>query len=731
MATEDRVDTAARDSAETTHPEVTTAPADAAPPIDVDRARRRLRRLARDARWTWDEALRRPFMALDPETWEAQRQNPLAVLARIDRGVLADRLAEPDFAALVDAADARRRAMRSRDSWYRAAHPESASLRVAYFCSEFALHESMPQYAGGLGVLAGDHLKSAADLGIPVIGVGLLYGEGYYRQEFRADGSTRVLYPPVDRSLLPLRATGVDIDCPIGGGTVRARVWWIRLGRTRLYLLDADRRVNRPRDRALTRGLYRGDPEMRLRQQVLLGIGGAMALRALREPVTVYHLNEGHAAFAVVERAAQLVRGGRSLDEALVEVRRSTVFTTHTPVAAGHDRYDADRVVKLLRTPLRAARMKSEVLLSLGRERHGSKEPFCMTALALRLAEHANGVAALHGRVTRDMWKHLYDRQDPAQVPIGHVTNGVHLPTWTDPVAKAFWREEAGVDLDRPNLDRDPWLEAGRVDPARLWALRNLWRRRLVLELRQRLRRQSMRRGEDALDTARAGEQLRDDALTICFARRFATYKRAPLVFSDAERLAKILGDPDRPVQVIFAGKAHPRDADGQAFARRIHAMTVDPRFRGRVVLIEEYDMGLARFLVSGADVWLNTPRRPHEASGTSGMKVAAHGGVNLSVADGWWPEAADGRNGWTIGDGRESRHDPESLERQDRADATALYELLEREVVPEFFERSAGGVPERWMDRALRSAATIPGRFNTHRMVAEYLAKAYLPASP
>lgn len=695
----------------------------------VERARRRLRRLSRDLRWTWDHELVRPFIALDPERWEAGARSPLAVLAQLNQVALAERLSDPDFASLLEAADARRCAMRSNPHWFESAHPAASDLRVAYFCSEFALHESMPQYAGGLGVLAGDHLKSAADLGVPVIGVGLLYGEGYYRQEFRADGSTRVLYPPVDRSLLPLRATGVDFDCPIGRDLVRVRVWQLRLGTTRLYLLDADRRANRARDRALTRGLYRGDPEMRLRQQVLLGIGGAMALERLREPVTVYHLNEGHAAFAAIERTAQFVRAGRALEESLVRVRRATVFTTHTPVAAGHDRYDADEVVRLLREPLRAARLSEESLLSLGRERAGRQEPFCMTALALRLAEHCNGVAALHGRVTREMWKHLYDRSDPAQVPIGHITNGVHLPTWTDPIAHAFWREEAGIDLDRPNLDRDPWLDAGRVDPARFWTLRNLWRRRLVQELQRRLLRQSLRRGEAPLEAAHASESLRPDALTICFARRFATYKRAPLIFTDADRLARLVGDADRPVQFVFAGKAHPQDKDGQAFARRIHAMTQDPRFRGRMVLIEEYDMGLARFLVSGADVWLNTPRRPYEASGTSGMKVAAHGGVNLSIADGWWPEAAEARNGWTIGDGREARNDPESLERQDAADATALYELLEREVVPEFFDRSAGGVPERWMDRALRSAATIPGRFNTHRMVAEYLQKAYLPA--
>jgi len=463
---------------------------------------------------------------------------------------------------------------------------------------------------------------------------------------------------------------------------------------------------------------------------VLLGVGGVLALDALGERPTVFHLNEGHAAFASLARTAALVRRGRSLEEAMVLVRRSTVFTTHTPVAAGHDRYEPRLVVRALRQVVRDLKMSDEALLALGGEHGEAKEPFCMTALALRLAEHANGVAALHGRVTREMWMHLYDRRDPAQVPIGHVTNGVHVATWTDPTARAFWRDEAGIDFSVPAVDRDPWPDAARVDPGRLWALRCRWRSRLVLEARRRLAHQAQRQCADADEVLRASQFLDESALTIGFARRFATYKRAPLLFTDADRLAKIVADADRPVQFVFAGKAHPRDTEGQAFLRQVHAMTLDPRFRGRVVMLEEYDMGLARLLVSGCDVWLNTPLRPHEASGTSGMKVAAHGGINLSILDGWWPEGFDGRNGWAIGDGQEPpAEDAEGRRRRDEEDAKSLYALLEREVIPEFFDRSTGGVPERWMDRALRSAATIPGRFGAHRMVAEYLVKAYLPA--
>ncbi len=692
------------------------------------RMRARLRRLARDLWWTWNEEGQRPFAALDPERWEWSRHAPLAVLGAMDDESLRLRCEEPDFVELVDAAERKRRAAIDAPSWYERTHGKG-NLRVAYFCSEFGLHESMPQYAGGLGILAGDHLKSCADLGIPLVGVGLLYQEGYFRQEIRADGTTRVRQIPIDRGAFPLRRTGVEIDCPLGRRSVRVRVWALRLARSRIYLLDTDLRENRPRDRALTAGLYRGKPVMRLRQQVILGVGGTLALEALGERVTVFHLNEGHAAFAALARTASLVRHGRSTEEAMVTVRRSTVFTTHTPVPAGHDRYEPRMVVRALRQVLRDARVSDETLLALGGERGEPKEPFCMTALALRLAEHANGVAALHGRVTREMWMHLFDRRDPAQVPIGHITNGVHLRTWTDPVARHFWREEAGIDLEQPSVDRDPWPDAARVDPGRLWALRGRWRARLVREARRRLALMAQRQGADPAFVLRAGEGLDERALTIGFARRFATYKRAPLLFTDADRLARLVADADRPVQFIFAGKAHPRDADGQFYLRQVHALTADPRFRGRIAFLDEYDMGLARLLVSGCDVWLNTPLRPHEASGTSGMKVAVHGGINLSILDGWWPEAFDGRNGWAIGDGGEPPTDAESRRRQDEADARSLYEILEREVVPEFYERSAGGVPERWMDRALRSAAAIPGRFGAHRMVAEYLVKAYLPA--
>lgn len=693
--------------------------------IDLPRDIARLKRLSRDLWWTWNDVAQRPFRALDPERWEAFRHNPVALLKALEPGVLEARFQDPEFRVLLDAAEAARQSVKDESTWFESRHPSARGLRVAYFCSEFALHESMPQYAGGLGVLAGDHLRSASDLGVPIVGMGLLYRHGYYSQQLRRDGSTRVVYPRYDFLEWPIKDTGVEVDCPIDGRTVRARIWRVRLGRGRLYLLDTDLAHNRAKDRLLTQGLYKGEPSLRLRQQVLLGVGGILALRALRERVNVFHLNEGHAAFASLERVARRVRKGRSLEDAVQEVRRTTVFTTHTPVPAGHDRYDGAAVSKALRSVWQHTGLSEDAFLALGREPDGDERRFCMTVLALHLAEHVNGVAGIHGRVTREMWRKIYGCADPALVPISHVTNGVHLRTWIHPLAEAFWRRHAGIDLRNPNLDRDPWHDAAHTDPAALWELRRALRGQLVHFVRQRLLQQARRRGDGPEVEAEALSAFREDALTIGFARRFATYKRAPLIFRDPARLERLLANQDRPVQIVFAGKAHPRDADGQAYAREIHRLSRERAFAGRVALIEEYDMHVGRMLVSGCDLWLNTPLRPYEASGTSGMKPPLHGGINCSILDGWWPEGYDGTNGWAIGDGSESG----DRDAQDARDAESLYGLLEREVVPAFWERDASGIPAAWMAKALRSVASIPGRFNTHRMVAEYVVKSYLPA--
>jgi len=690
--------------------------------------RRDLLKIANDLWWSWNEIAQRPFAALDPIVWEASNHDPLAVLRQVDEPVFAARCADADFCALVKAAHDAHRAYHGTVAWFeQQAFADAKGLHIAYFCSEFAIHESLQQYSGGLGVLAGDHLKSASDLGIPLTAVGLLYQQGYYLQQLRADGTTRVIEPRWDPRRMPLEDTGVDIRVPIGDRKVEVRLWTMRVGRVKAVLMDTDRKANRPKDRRLTEGLYKGEPELRMRQQVLLGVGGVMALKALGIKASVFHLNEGHAAFASVARLAQLRRKGESLEDALQRIRASTVFTTHTPVPAGHDRYDAEMVADALQPCWREAGLARRAFLDMGSERPADpKAPFCMTVLALRTAEHVNGVAALHGRVSREMWQQVYGVADAAMVPIGHVTNGVHARTWLAPEAETFWKRSIGLDLDTIERGKDPWAAAEKADAGEFWAMRAQLRARLVQFIRERLTRQARRRGEAPEAVLRASQAFDPNALTIGFARRFATYKRAPLIFREPERLRRILSDSKRPLQIVFAGKAHPRDRDGQAYAAEVHRWTREQGFEGRVALIEEYDMHVGRMLVSGCDVWLNNPLRPHEASGTSGMKPPMHGGVNLSILDGWWPESFDGRNGWAIGDGSEGT----DREKQDALDAESLYALLENEVVPSFYQHDRAGLPQDWIARALHSVATVPGRFNTHRMVAEYLEKSYLPAN-
>lgn len=683
-----------------------------------------LEAIAHDLWWTWHEPAERLLRSLDPLQWEATSHNPVALLGGLPREVLEARLAEPALGRAIASVHRELLRYRAAKTWFdRRRRRRAPSLKIAYLCSEFALHESMPQYSGGLGVLAGDHLKSASDLGIPLVGVGLLYQHGYYRQQLREDGSTRVLYPRQDPALLPIEDTGVRFQCPIGNRLPQVRVWRQRVGRVSLLLLDTDLAENSAADRALTEGLYKGEPQLRMEQQVLLGVGGMMALEALGERPTVVHLNEGHAAFAGVWMLASETHRGTSRDAAIEAVKRALVFTTHTPVPAGHDRYPLAMVEKALAPVLRFGGLPKGELAALGCERpKQAKEPLCMTVLALRLCGAANGVSKLHGEVSREMWTEAYGGVPAAEVPIGSITNGVHVPTWMHPLAQRFWRGQK-VALPAPAPDARPLADARKADAAGLWNLRNRLRVELVHFVRARLRQQACCRGGDHDHLYAAANALREDVLTIGFARRFATYKRAILLFRDPKRLARLVDHPTRPVQFVFSGKAHPRDLGGQAYAQQVFEMTQRPEFQGKVVLLEEYDMAIGRAMVAGCDVWLNTPLRPHEASGTSGMKGPLNGGINCSIADGWWPECADGRNGWTIDAGRPRR----TAEDQDRADAAALYRLLERELVPEFHDRDRRGIPRRWIERARRSAATVAPAFNTDRMLGEYLDRMYL----
>jgi starch phosphorylase len=685
-----------------------------------------LRDIASNLWWCWNEVAWSVFQTLDPVEWRATNHSPLATLERTSAARLETLACDPLFVKRVYDALAARAAYLAERAWFqRGAASRLHGFRVAYFCSEYGLHESIQQYAGGLGILAGDHLKSASDLGIPLVGVGLAYRHGYYIQNLARDGSTQVLYPNYDFFRWGMEDTHRTIACPIGPRLVTARIWRMWVGRVPLYLLDTDLMANAPEDRRLTEGLYKGEPHLRLRQQVLLGIGGMMALRALGEQVSVMHLHEGHAALAPLHYVTECVAQGMPVSEAMKRTKRQTVFTTHTPVPAGHDQYDPAMFVREVAPALTRLGLTDQSLLDLGHiEAGNAKKPFCMTILALRLAERVNGVAKLHGEVSRDMWKDHYG-VPAAKVPIGAITNGVHVRTWIDPDAERFWESEIGLRLGKQSPKAVGWTRAQSADPQNFWCLRNRLRSRLIHFLRDRIALQQKRRGDGQSEVAATYELLDDQVLTIGFARRFATYKRAPLIFHDPERLARILRNAARPVQIVFAGKAHPRDEAGQAYAQRIFEMTLDPRFSGRVVFVEDYDMHVGRMLVAGCDVWLNNPIRPHEASGTSGMKTPLHGGLNLSILDGWWPEGFDGSNGWAI----ESAPTGSSESDRDAFDANSLYERLENEVVPLFYERAESGLPIGWIRRALRGTATLPMQFNSHRMVAEYTRKAYVPA--
>lgn len=688
----------------------------------------RLDALARNLWWTWNPPARALFESLDPALWHATNHNPIRTINGLDATRRAVLERDPDFARrLGERESALRRYLDARTWYQRSASKDEKRMMVAYFCMEYAVHECLPLYAGGLGVLAGDHVKSASDLGVPMTCVGILWKHGYYRQEIRPGGDVRVLYPATDPGSIPARDTGRHIALRIGHSMVRVKLWSLTVGRVSIILLDTDLPANKPGDRRLTHHLYAGgDPDYRVRQEILLGIGGVMALDALGIRPTVFHLNEGHAAFSPLERVRRLVESGASLPEAVGMVRAQSVFTTHTPVPEGNDRFDAKLVLRYFADWPKRLRVSREEFLALGRENPSDRsEPFCMTVLALKLADHCNGVAALHGDTSRKMWKRTYGVSSPGEVPIGHVTNGIHPETWLADEARPFYERHLKPRWVGAGPGDDWWARADRIPPAELWRLRQTLRRAMIAELRRRLREQAISHGVDPSDTVPLYDSLDENALTIGFARRFALYKRAPLIFRDPARLARLLGDPGRPVQLIFAGKAHPMDTAGHEYVRTITRFCDDPRFRGRVYILQNYDMAIGKLLTQGCDVWLNNPVRPLEASGTSGMKPCLVGGLNCSILDGWWPEAFDGTNGWAIGDG--SEHPNRAT--QDRMDARSMYDTLEQRVVPLFYDRDRAGVPRRWVRMAARGMQTVCARFSSHRMVAQYTEGYYWPA--
>jgi starch phosphorylase len=697
----------------------------------TDETFQKLRELTQNLWWCWQPDIRAIFRELDPETWRIVHHNPVALLQRIPPEEVYRRVQDLEMQTRINQAHRRLQSyLHGGESWGVVHAGPILARPVAYFSAEFGLHQSLPIYSGGLGVLAGDHLKSMSDLGAPVVGIGLLYHEGYVHQLIDENGWQQDSYEPIAGAELPAGlALGADgqparFSVELPGRDVFLRIWRVRVGRSVLLLLDSRDDANSPADQELTARLYGGDQETRIQQEILLGVGGHRALGVVGIRPSVLHLNEGHSAFALLERAREIVeREGLEPAEALREVAGMSCFTTHTPVDAGHDRFRPDLAVSHLEALAHGLKMPMDEVMALGSERPGDPNaPFCPTVLALKLTRRANGVAALHGRVSRKMWQGLYPGKTEEEVPIGHITNGVHVRTWLAADMYSLFLQHLGPRwLDRIS-HADLWTRIDKVRDAELWEVHQVLKARLFAFTRRRLADRRERLGI----AAPAREPLEPEALTLGFARRFATYKRADLLFQDLDRLDRLVNHPERPVQIVYAGKAHPRDTGGKTLAQRVANLEKDSRFAGRIVFIENYTMHVGRQLVQGVDVWLNTPRRPLEACGTSGQKCILNGVLNCSIPDGWWAEAYDGGNGFSIGDG-EVHANPEV---QDERDALALFDTLEKEVVPLYYQRDDLGIPRGWMARVKRAMRTLAWRYNADRMVMDYVKECYLPAA-
>ncbi len=690
-----------------------------------------LNRLARNLWGTWDQDTLEIFHQLSPRAWQNLYHNGVAVLREVSAQELRVRLQDKQFADKV------RRTLIKFDAylteektWGYLNAPALVKNPVAYFTAEFGFHETLPIAAGGLGVLAGDHLKSASDLGLGLVGISLFYREGYFQQSFNQDNWQVDYYRQLNPSNLPMEplndAAGKRIVCEveIGFNTVAFQAWRVNVGRCSVYLLDANLPQNEPMHRDLTLRVYGGDSTTRIMQEVLLGVGGVRLMRKLGLTPGTFHMNEGHAAFLTLELMREKIAAGQSLADAKKNTTKECIFTTHTPVEAGHDRFTPDLMNFVMPKMQSALGMTPDDMMALGRVKPDNKhEPFCMTVLALKCSRAANGVSELHGQVSREMWHELYPTGTVAQVPIGHVTNGVHIPGWVKGTQRHWLRRKLGVEAEKNINSPDYWKHL--ADPAvtsdeELWSMRYNLRRELMEFARRRLF-EGHRTAPD--DFISFDSLLNPDALTIGFARRFATYKRAPLIFDRFDEVVKLVKNEKYPLQFIFAGKAHPRDDEGKKYIQRIIHLSKFSELKGHLVFIENYDIHVARQMVSGCDVWLNNPRRPLEASGTSGEKAGCHGCLNLSILDGWWREGYDGTNGFAIGD---DSH-PSSIDEQDRQDAANLYQTLTEQVIPEFYNRDANGIPRAWIQRIRRALVTLVPQYNTWRMVQEYTTKYYL----
>ena len=688
-----------------------------------------LEELAFDLRNTWEHGADDIWQRLEPELWSATH-NPRVVLQTVAHTRLREALAEPEFVEQLTRVVLDRRRSTQAPTWFKRAYPQAPFSCVAYFSMEFGLSEALPIYSGGLGNVAGDQLKAAHDLGVPVVGVGLLYQQGYFRQYIDSEGNQTALFPYNDPGQLPItpvrNADGewIRLMVRVAGPTLWLRAWEARIGRVKLYLLDSNDPANPPVYRGVTSELYGGGQELRLQQEMVLGLGGWRLLSAVGLKPEVCHLNEGHAAFAVLERAREfMVENGQPFDVALAATRAGNLFTTHTPVAAGFDRFDPALVERYLKRYAESLlKIKIHELLALGRQNpQDDSEPFNMAYLALRGSGAVNAVSALHGKVSRRIFSSLFSGWPLSEIPIGHVTNGVHTPTWDSAAADRLWTEACGTERWRETME-DVGERVAGVPAAELWAMRAMNREELVAHVRERLARQA---SADS-NSEWVNHAFDPNILTIGFARRFAVYKRPNLLLHDPERLARILTDQQRPVQLVVAGKAHPADEPGKALVKAWIQFVARPDLRHRVVFLSDYDLLLAEYLVRGVDLWINTPRRPWEACGTSGMKVLVNGGLNLSELDGWWAEAYSPEVGWAIGDGQEHEGDPG----WDEVEAEQLYALLEREIVPSFYDRDAAGIPQAWVEKVRQSMARLTPRFSANRAVREYVEKYYLPGA-
>jgi starch phosphorylase len=691
--------------------------------------------LAGNLWWSWVPEIQHVFRDLDPVRWRQLDHNPVALLNEFTPARLYDRANEMVlFTRINQSFRLLKEYMSSRQTWAATNAGVLGAKPVAYFSAEFGIHESLPIYSGGLGVLSGDHIKSASSLGLPLVAVGLFYGQGYFRQHLDHDGRQSEEYIDTKVDTLPIQEacgpTGEPVVVKIDNrvGAIWAKVWEIQVGRVRLFLLDSNIEANHPDDRQLTSRLYGGDERTRIRQEIVLGVGGVKALKAVGVDPGVYHLNEGHSAFGPLEVIRQRMEDdGLTFENALREVASQTVFTTHTPVPAGHDRFHPDMVEEHL-GPLRdQLGISYEQLLGLGRiDPQDSDELFCMTVIGLKLSRTANAVSQLHGCVSRRMWSHLWPWRAEEDCPIGHITNGVHSQSWLAPQMRTlFDKHFPSRWMDRIG-EAKVWKNIHDVDPGELWEIHNTLKGRMISFVRRRLEIQCQRRGEDESSVELSRTMFDQNILTIGFARRFATYKRANLIFTDLDRIDRILNDSNRPVQIVFAGKAHPKDEPGKHYIQTVANLRKDPRFRNRVAFVEDYDIDVCRHLIQGVDVWLNNPRRPLEASGTSGQKVVLNGGLNLSILDGWWAEAFDGANGFSIGRGASHVSD----EITDGRDCECLYEVLENEVVPMFYHRDIDGLPREWIRWMMNSIRTLAWRFSSDRMVMDYAESCYVPAA-